>query len=491
MITLELKTVLIFLAACFTTLFILPRISRIARRVGLVDRPNERKVHRTPRPLVGGIGMAIAAAFSALLFIPSEGLRGYFLGLSFLLVVGIFDDFKEIGHRQKFVAQIIATAFLIYFSRINLHSFGDLLGLGNMDFSGSTLLVWAVTLFCIVGVINAINMIDGLDGLAGGISFLAFLAFAIHASLIGNHALMLLNLALAGSVLGFLKYNWSPSTLFMGDAGSLCLGFSLAFMAIALTQGEGGKASPVVPLLILAVPITDTVIVMIRRVIRGESPFKADKFHLHHIILRYGFSRVEVVKVILLLSTLLCLLSFLGPAYQLTDRNLFLIYLGYAVVNIASSAYILRAFRRGEHFNDSPMVLLERFMADRTVTMWFRLSRIARKVPRYPVQLDMVCELGNGGSSFRGTVLNISSDGFMASIADLDWGNEDMKVRIFFQFDSGERVLELVAEHLWLNERDDKFFHGFRFKNEDDRKIELAELLRQYVDTTGEVRLVN
>lgn len=346
MISFELKTILVFLSAFFSALFILPKLANIAHRIGLVDHPNERKVHKNPRPLVGGIGMVISATFSALIFVPIAGLRGYFLGLSLLLLVGFFDDFKEMGHRQKFLAQIVATALLIYFSKVSLESFGDLFGLGELDLSGSKLLVWAVTVFCVVGVVNAINMIDGLDGLAGGLSFLAFLTFAIHASLIGNQNLMLLNLALAGAVLGFLHFNWSPSVLFMGDAGSLCLGFSLAFISLAITQGEGDKVSPVVPLLILAVPITDTVTVMLKRILRGESPFTPDNCHLHHIFLRYGMGRAAAVKVILVLSGILCLLSLLGPVKNLPDNYLFLLYIGYFIVYILSSGNVVRFFRQ-------------------------------------------------------------------------------------------------------------------------------------------------
>lgn len=481
MFSFELKVILIFLTAYFATLFILPKIANIALRIGLVDEPNHRKVHKTPRPLVGGIGMVIAATFSALLFVSIEGLRGYFLGLALLLLIGFFDDFREVGHRQKFVAQIAATALLIYFSKLSLQSFGDLIGLGNIDLSGNILLCWTVTVFCVVGVINAINMIDGLDGLAGGVSFLAFLAFAIHSSLVGNQPLMLLNLALAGAVLGFLKFNWFPSSMFMGDAGSLCLGFSLSFMALALTQGEGIKVSPVVPLLVLAVPITDTIVVMTRRVFRGENPFKADQIHLHHILLRYGFGRVEAVKIILLLCILLCLLSFLGPLNGFSDKNLFAIYLIYASMFLAACGYIIWAFRRGRQLKDGEH-LLDRLPAVKAAKKWFRLSHIVRKATRYQVSLPVVCNSMDNGRRFHGTVLNISSDGFMAKINDLDWVDEHVQVKISFPFDPSERIFRLSAEHLWLHQRNDKVFHGFRFAHEGEQREQLARLIHEYME---------
>lgn len=481
------RVILIYLTAYFSTLFILPKIANIALRIGLVDEPNNRKVHKMPRPLVGGIGIVISATFSNLLFISIEGLRGFFLGLALLLLVGFLDDYREINLRQKFLAQIAATALLIYFSKVCLRSFGDLFGLGDIDISGNELLVWSVTVFCVVGVINAINMMDGLDGLAGGVSFLAFLAFAIHSALIGNKQLMLLNLSLAGAVLGFLKFNWSPSTLFMGDAGSLCLGFSLSFMALALTQGSGNRVSPVVPLLVLAVPITDTIVVMVRRVFRGGSPFKADQIHLHHILLRFGLGRVETVKFILLLCILLCLLSLLGHVHGFSDRNLFLLYLVYVILFLAACAYIARVFPRGKHLREGEQ-LMDQLPVVRMMRKLSRFFYTDRREKRYPVRLDVVCRSINGGREFQGTVLNISSDGFMASINDLDLVYERMHVKISYPPDPVERCVELPAEHLWLQQREDRVYHGFRFDSDAEQRNQILGIIEEYTSSpTGQV----
>lgn len=345
MISFELRVILVFLVAFFSVIFVLPKIANIARRIGLMDQPNNRKVHKIPRPLVGGIGMAIAVTFTSLVFIPINGLRGYFIGMAVLLLVGFLDDFKEVGHRQKFIAQIAATAALIHFSKVALVSFGDILDIGALDVPGGAGVAWLVTIFCVVGVTNAVNLIDGLDGLAGGLSFNAFIFFAIHASFAGNNTLMLLNLALAGAVLGFLRFNWYPSVLFMGDAGSLCLGFSLAFMALAMTQGANAATSPVIALIILAVPITDTIIVMFKRIASGHSPFKPDKYHLHHIFLRYGMNRANAVHAILAISVLLGSCSLLGPVYGFSDASMFAIFMVYFMVYLAASFFILRFFR--------------------------------------------------------------------------------------------------------------------------------------------------
>ncbi|MFN2355860.1 MAG: glycosyltransferase family 4 protein, partial [Desulfopila sp.] len=345
MVTSELRIILVFLTSLIAVVFLIPKLARIATRIGLVDQPGLRKVHDRPLPLVGGIAMVISATFSFLLFVPLVGLRGYFLGVALLLLVGFLDDFREIGHREKFLAQILATSMLFYFSDVALQSFGDLLGLGSIDVGGNVVVIWLVTVFCVVGVINAINLLDGLDGLAGGFCFLAFLTFAVHSSMAADTPAVLLNLALVGAVLGFLRYNWNTAKVFMGDAGSLCLGFSLAFMALWLTQGEGAGVQPITALLVLAVPIVDTLTVMTKRILRGQSPFRPDMYHLHHIFLRYGVSKVWAVRFILALSGLFCILSLFGEVYAWPQWLLFAVFMLYFTAYITSSFYIIRLMR--------------------------------------------------------------------------------------------------------------------------------------------------
>ena len=455
MINHEIRIFLVFLVALFAAMFVLPKLARIAKVIGLLDKPSEkRKVHKIPRPLVGGIGMVISATFTALVFIPIAGLRGYFLGLSILLFVGFLDDFKELGHKQKFVAQIVATLLLIYF----------LLGLGSLMLPDISWLTWGVTIFCVVGVINAINLVDGLDGLAGGISFVAFITFAIHASMGGDTTLMLLSLALAGAVLGFLRFNWYPSSMFMGDAGSLCLGFSLAFMSLALTQGGNTHVSPVVPLLILAVPITDTIMVMTKRIFRGESPFKADRYHLHHIFMRFGMGRVLVVKVIVGITILLNLLSLLGSLYKWPDVYLFGTFLIYFFIYTISSFFIIYTMR-------TTLKLKKKGADNNGRNRWLsrillgqgNLLHIFRKSPRYDVELSLVCLERERNLDFSGQVLNISNDGFMAAIPQLDCLLDRVVARITFPLDAKSHAIELPAEHLWFTEHGNTYYHGFKF----------------------------
>jgi len=461
----DLRIIFVFLVALFGSMFVLPKLARIAMAIGLTDKPAEkRKVHKIPRPLVGGIGMIIAATFSSLILIPISGMRGYFLGLSVLLLIGFFDDFKELGHKQKFLAQIVASLLLIYFSKVYLVTFGDLLGIGDISLPDISWFIWVITIFCVVGVINAVNLMDGLDGLAGSISFVAFLTFAIHASLAGQEALMLLNLALAGAVLGFLRFNWYPSAMFMGDAGSLCLGFSLAFMALALTQGSNAHVSPVCPLLILAVPITDTLTVMGKRILRGKSPFKPDRYHLHHILMRYGIGRVSAVKVIVGITILLSGVSLLGPIYQIPDVYLFGAFLLYFSIYVGASFCIVYTmkfslkYKRKNVERSGCMFWVRRILGGK-----LNLFSIFRKSPRYDVQLLLVCRENERRLNFRGTVLNLSSDGFMACLPDLDNLLDRVVAEITFPLDNQLHTLELSAEHLWVTEEGKRHFHGFRF----------------------------
>lgn len=479
MLTFEIRIILVFLVSTFSVLFILPKIANIAKRIGLLDQPNARKIHTTPQPLVGGIGMVISVTFTSLVFIPLSGLRGYFIGLAILLFIGFLDDFRELGHQQKFLAQIVATVAMIQFSNVALFNFGDLLGLGEIVVPGGSIAVWGITIFCVVGVINAVNLIDGLDGLAGGLSFIAFIFFAVHSSFAGNHNLMLLNLALAGAVLGFLKFNWHPSVLFMGDAGSLCLGFSLAFMALALTQGSSGAdISPVVALLILAVPITDTIIIMFKRIIQGNSPFKPDKYHLHHIFLRYGLNRSETVQAILALSVMLGGLSLLSPVYGIEDKWLFLFFAIYFCVYLISSFYIIGVFRYTLRLRKMRHNLVRSDIFLRFIFGGFDYFKLFRKAKRYNVDIESHCTISDSERTLQGRILNISQIGCMLQMAPFDTRRKN--IALSFKLLVGTELIDyaIAAEHLWVAQHEGACYHGLRF-NESNPQI--LEILNQYL----------
>lgn len=333
-----LKIGLIFLTSFVFSTLIIPRLSHIAERIGLIDHPNGRKLHRSPKPLVGGLGMIMALSLTSLLFLPLSHMRGFYSGLITLTIVGFLDDYKEVSHHWKFVAQAVAVACIILLSNTVLLSFGDLFSIGDIELG---ILAIPLTFFCAIGVINSINMIDGLDGLAGGLSLIAFVSFAVFSYLNNQIELMALSLALSGVVLGFLIYNWPPSKLFMGDAGSLSLGFSLAFLSIAITQVKGSVVPPVAPLLILSVPIIDTVMVMTERLFKGRSPFYPDMTHIHHRLISSGIGKKKTLYMILTISLFLNLLAITGVILKIPDYYLFIVFTTYFLISL-----VVRFFRK-------------------------------------------------------------------------------------------------------------------------------------------------
>ncbi|MDA3791047.1 MAG: PilZ domain-containing protein [Desulfobacula sp.] len=471
MISPEFQPALIFIIALFATMFALPKLAHIARKINLLDQPNWRKSHTVPKPLVGGIGFILSACFASSLFIPAQGLRGFFAGLAVLLFIGFLDDLKEMGHRQKFVAQIFATVLLITLSHTRLISFGDLLGTGELIVP-TYWLSFIVTLFCVIGVINSMNLIDGLDGLAGGLGFVAFMCFAAHASFAGSHLFLLLNLAFAGALLGFLRFNWHPAVLFMGDAGSLCLGFVLAFMAIGMSQGENACIRPVTALLILAVPISDTLTIMTKRVMEKKSPFHPDRFHLHHILMRYGLNRKAAVKTIIGFGTILGSVSLLGPIYHFSDRTMFMVFGVYFFLYFLSSFFIIKLlkyslkFQRKRDWCGTPCLMLKK------VFEFIDRMNLIRKNDRFPVALPMQCFSIDTRNIFPGKILNISRGGCMASIPGITSLGSllyiDVNLAPLNTLSSGP--IKIMAEHIWISTVEGIQLHGFQFVNLDQEQ---------------------
>lgn len=287
----------IFITALFTALLMVPFLRKWALAVDVVDNPDERKVHSEKIPRLGGVAIFMAFLFSMLVFAEmTQQLRGMLAGGLILFCTGLVDDLYGISPRRKFVGEIAACLLAVVIGDLTITRLGNLFGTGEIFLPGWFAIPF--TVFAAVGVINALNLIDGLDGLSGGVASIALSAFFILAWQDGNVIAMVVCAGLFGSLLGFLKYNVYPAKIFMGDAGSLSIGFALAFIAIHVTQGEGSSVSPVAPLLILGVPIIDTLLVMSRRILEGTSPFAPDKTHVHHKFLAMGFQhRFTVISI--------------------------------------------------------------------------------------------------------------------------------------------------------------------------------------------------
>jgi UDP-GlcNAc:undecaprenyl-phosphate GlcNAc-1-phosphate transferase len=311
------------LMSLFVTISLIPILVRLALKFQLVDIPDARKVHAAPIPRCGGIAISLGACIPIIIIGRyTEGFIGaYLAGVGVLFLIGILDDRWGLDYRIKFSGQILAAAIVAYYGGVRVLSVGCLLP------ESISLNVWAsilITVVVIVGVTNAINLSDGLDGLAGGLCLMSFCCIGYLAYLVENVIIVLTSLSLAGAIFGFLRFNTFPATLFMGDTGSMFLGFSIATLSLAITQGST-PYSPMLPLIIVGFPVMDTVVVMAERIFHGRSPFVADRNHFHHKLLRMGIFHSGSVMVIYGIQGLLVTSAVVFRFYD--DEFLLTLYL--------------------------------------------------------------------------------------------------------------------------------------------------------------------
>lgn len=299
----------ISLTSLMTSLVMVPPISKLSVKIGGIDKPDERKVHCTETPRLGGIAIFCAFLFSVLFFIDIDRqIKAFLAGAVVIFLTGLADDLTGLSPRNKLIGEILAATVAIISGGISMTTLGNPLGLGEIQLG---LCAIPFTIFAVVGVMNAINLIDGLDGLAGGTSAVACLAFGVLSWNTGNASLLALVVALLGAIVGFLRYNTYPAKIFMGDSGSLFLGYCMGFFSVLLLRSPGGAVSPVAPLMILGVPILDTLVVMGRRKLHGKSICSPDKTHLHHRLLDLGFGHRFSVLLVYGLSYLLAVTALI------------------------------------------------------------------------------------------------------------------------------------------------------------------------------------
>ena len=299
-----------FVAALLVTYVSTPTVRNAAIRIGAVDRPDDRKIHQGAVPRLGGLAIYIGYVASALYFGTSgDMLAGALIGATVLIAVGVWDDVKQIGPKTKLLGQIVA-AFIPLLFGIRVDVITDPWGhLIYLDYFAVPL-----TVFWIVGFTNIVNLIDGLDGLAAGISLIACLAiFAVNLQL-GQVELAMLTMGLAGAACGFLRYNFNPAKIFMGDTGSMLLGYTMAVISVAGAVKTAAAVALVVPVVVLGLPILDTSFAIARRYLNGKPIFKPDKGHVHHRLLAMGMSQKRAVLLMYGIT------AFLGCAALIVAR---------------------------------------------------------------------------------------------------------------------------------------------------------------------------
>lgn len=284
--------VVIFLLAFSVTVFGTPWVRRLALRLGFIDAPAARKLHGDPMPLMGGVAIFAGTAVALLLFSPQlpQTVTGVALSGSLIAIVGLIDDRISLPAYAKLGAQLGATLILIAYG---IHVSLPVPNAAN----------YAITFVWIAGISNAINFLDNMDGLSAGISGVAA-AFILLLGLQNDQVLVsALAAAVLGACLGFLRYNFKPARIFMGDAGALTLGFALALLGLQLRFPENVNfVTWMVPVFVLGLPIFDTTLVVVSRLRRGVSPNTPGKDHVSHRLVRLGFSQREAVLILYLVA---------------------------------------------------------------------------------------------------------------------------------------------------------------------------------------------
>ena len=322
---------LCFLIACFIT----PYVMKLAYFTDAVDQPNKRKVHSRVMPRMGGLAIYIAFLVGYMIFrvkgyaIDQDEIAfidAYFIASFLIVVTGMLDDMFELPAKPKALAQLVAALIMVFYGNFMIDKiylpFLPVIDLGW--FGGIITVIW------IVGITNSINLIDGLDGLSSGISAISFGTMAILAGYQGELFVAMMACLLFGSTLGFLVHNFHPAKIFMGDTGSLFLGFSVSVLSL-LGYKNAAFVSFIIPIIMLSVPIFDTIWAIIRRILNGQSPFAPDRGHVHHQLLDRNLGHV---KSVLVLYGIAALFSFTAILYTMVSKFYGLVLLVISMVLI-------------------------------------------------------------------------------------------------------------------------------------------------------------
>ncbi|MCB0687139.1 MAG: undecaprenyl/decaprenyl-phosphate alpha-N-acetylglucosaminyl 1-phosphate transferase [Saprospiraceae bacterium] len=335
--------ILSFITAFTLTYFAIPSIINIAAKKNLVDIPDERKAHTTPTPSLGGIAIFAGVIFSIVLWTPFHVFSDLqYLLCSFIIVflIGAKDDILPMAPWKKLVGEIFAAAILVLKSNVKLSSLYGVFGVYDIP----DIISIPFSIFVIMVIINAFNLIDGINGLSGSISTLIALVLGTWFFLINHVELAIVAFALAGSTIAFLKYNFTPAKIFMGDTGSLLVGLICAILTIQFIEIhktlEGSayamKAVPAVAIGILILPLFDTLRVFITRILKGKSPLTADRNHIHHLLIDCGLSHMQATGVLVLTNAI-----FIYAVFALQDLGTFRLLIIIVLAAISLTALLI------------------------------------------------------------------------------------------------------------------------------------------------------
>lgn len=334
----------------FATLFLM---RKVAKSVGLVDKPNERKLHEGAVPLIGGISICIVL-IQFLTFKPEviEYSWLYVCSIALLTLIGAIDDKIDLSFKIRMGVQACLSLVMVHIAGIELHSLGNMFGFGEINLGWTGIVI---TVLAVIGAINAFNMVDGIDGLLGGLSIVTFGALAYLLRVDSQHGLAYLCVVIIVAMLPYIFMNLGilgrARKVFMGDAGSMMIGFTVIWLLLGVSQAESKPLMrPVTALWLIAVPLMDMAAIMIRRVRRGDSPFKPDREHLHHIFQRMGLSPKQTLVAICGIATLYAAFGIYGELAGISEAVMFYTFISCFVVYSILLAYVWRitSFLRGK-----------------------------------------------------------------------------------------------------------------------------------------------
>lgn len=310
----------ILLVTFLTSAILVPIVKKIAIHINAIDMPGGRKVHTVPMPRLGGLAIFLAFMLGYMLYARENTMMLSVLMGSFLIVLcGMIDDINPIKARYKFIVQLVAAGTFVIYGKLALTD----ITIFNLNLHFAAPWSYLITILFVVAIMNAINLIDGIDGLAAGISSIYFITISVIALILNQMGGLdiILSIIMAGATLGFLVHNFPPASIFMGDTGSLFLGYIISVIAL-LGFKAATLTSLIVPICILAIPIFDTLSAIIRRLLKGESIGTPDKEHFHHQLLKMKFSTKKTVLIIYLITILF---SSVSVFFAIGDQKLAII----------------------------------------------------------------------------------------------------------------------------------------------------------------------
>ncbi|PTP72412.1 UDP-N-acetylglucosamine--undecaprenyl-phosphate N-acetylglucosaminephosphotransferase [Vibrio splendidus] len=329
----------------FSSLFLM---RKVAKNIGLIDKPNTRKLHTGAVPLVGGISICLSIG-QFIASNPDVIAHSYlFLGcISTLVVVGALDDKFDLSFKVRLLIQALLSIGMMYFADLRLQNIGDILGIGAIHLG---VLSPLVTILAVIGAINAFNMVDGIDGLLGGLSIVTFAGIAILLQVESQHGLAYLCIVFITAIIPYILMNLGilgrKRKVFMGDAGSMMIGFTVIWLLLGASQDEGSfLMRPITALWLIAIPLMDMAAIMFRRIRRGDSPFKPDREHLHHIFQRLGFSSRQTLSIICIISSLFASFGIYGELTKIEESTMFFLFLVCFITYTIAISHVWRITR--------------------------------------------------------------------------------------------------------------------------------------------------